>query len=102
MAILTTIELFLRAPHLILLLQVKLLEILDLIVIENYSVFILLIRIMLSLWYKNIQRHTWQLLIFKLPKYIIKKRFRIYTICDQLFLLVLQSITLVQMTELFI
>ena len=46
--ILTTIELYLRVPHLILFLQVKLLEILHL-VLANYTDFILRIRIMLSL-----------------------------------------------------
>ncbi len=47
---LTTIELYLRVPHLIILfLQVKLLEILHLVLQENYTDFILRIRIMLSL-----------------------------------------------------
>ena len=42
---LTTIELYLRVPHLILFLQVKLLEILHLVLQENYTDFILRIRI---------------------------------------------------------
>ena len=103
-AILTTIELFLRVPHLILLLQVKLLETLHQIAIDNYSGSILLIRIMLSLWYMmvTINRQTWQLLSFKYLQYLIKEHFLWYTICEQLFLLVQQSITLEWLTSIFI